>query len=137
LVGELIEHKSTLTPYEYITILPSIQAFLEPKKFNCVTCLLQNGTSEKLIGKTEAKRKSKGCFDYTTRKYKLKNIVYNSCLGNFTKEIDYIIEAFSHYEKGMLPYKGTLAEQPNKIIEIFDLISSMRSEHFEKEKQGK
>jgi hypothetical protein len=37
----------------------------------------------------------------------------------------------------MLPYKGTLAEQPNKIIEIFDLISSMRSEHFEKEKQGK
>jgi hypothetical protein len=74
-------------------------------------------------------RKLKGCYDFTTKAYKLENIVYKSCVGNFTKNIVYFLEAFSQYEKGMLPYNGSLGEQPAKIIEIFNIIDKIRRRH--------
>jgi len=45
------------------------------------------------------------------------------------KEAGYFIEAFSLYEKGMLPFKGNIGDQPNKIIEVFNLISHARRRH--------
>ena len=78
--------------------------------------------------KTERKRKSKGCYDYTTKQYRNGGFLYKSCYGNYVSNIDFYIEAFSFFEKGKLPYTGTLGEQPNKIIEIFNIIHSRREE---------
>ena len=54
-------------------------------------------------------------------------------MGNFVKPIDFLLEAFSLYEKGVLPFKGNIGEQPNKIMEVFNVIEVRRSLHLEKE----
>jgi len=132
-LGAKIATISSLQPGEHGILLASIEACLVPKKFHCATCITQYGTNERLVKKTELKRKGKGCFDYKTKAYRLDNIKYNTCIGNFAVPIDYFLEAFSLYEKGVLPFKGTVGDQPNKIMEIFGLIDVRRSE---KMKQG-
>lgn len=108
---------------EYVYLLAALEVALEPKKYSCNSC----AASYKEINK-EAKRRPKGCYDYSTRVYKIENIIYKSCIGNYNNNIDFLLESFSFYEKGMLPFKGTLAEQPAKIIDIFNIIEQRRYE---------
>lgn len=70
----------------------------------------------------------KGCFDFKTKQYRLENIKYNSCIGNFVTNIDFLVDAFALYEKGIMPFPGELAIQPSKIISIFNIIEVRRSE---------
>jgi len=90
---------------------------------------MQYGKTQKMIDKTQRKRKSKGCSDFTSHSYRVGNIIYSTCVGNFVKEAGFLIEAFSLYEKGMLPFKGDLGGQPNKIMEVFNIIQNARSAH--------
>ena len=70
-----------------------------------------------------SRKKHKGCYDLHTRVYKLENIQYNSCIGNYTDySVSFFTELYFKFEKGILPFKGTIREQPNKIMEIFNLI---------------
>ena len=101
----------------------------DPKKFNCVSCITQYGKSEKMMKKADRNRRGKGCYDYKTKTFQVDNFKLYTCVGNYVKEIDYLVEAFSQYEKGLLPFKGGLGEQPNKIIEVFNLINTVRSKH--------
>lgn len=133
-IAGAVSQLSTLSSGEYVFLLASLESKLDPKKFHCGTCITQYGSSDRLVQKTERKRKSKGCFDFTSKNYRLENIRYNTCIGNFSIPIDYFVEAFSLYEKGVLPFKGGVGEQPNKIMEIFQLIEVRRAE---KIKQGK
>ena len=116
-------------------LLASMEAKLD-RKFHCGTCITQYGHSEHLMKKTEKKRRSKGCFDLTSKDYRIDNIRYNGCIGNFVTPIDFFVEAFSLYEKGVLPFEGTISEQPNKIMEIFQLIEVRRAEKINQNKQG-
>jgi hypothetical protein len=118
--------------YEYALLLATLEAKLEPKKFNCHSCIYQYGKSERLVKKTERSRMLKGCFDLTTKQYRLENIKYLSCLGNYTTNIDFLLDAFAFYEKGIMPFSGPLGEQPSKIISIFNIIEVRRNE----KKQG-
>ena len=122
---------------EYVLILASIEAVLEPKKFHCATCLTQYGTSEKLQAKTHLKRKAKGCFDFKTKSFRIDNIRYNSCVGNYALPIEYFVESFRLYEKGIMPFEGSLGDQPNKIISIFNLIEIRRTEVNARLEKGK
>lgn len=101
-----------------------------------MSCLTQYGNSKRLLDKTFRKRKSKGCFDYKTKSYRLGNIVYNRCIGNYVKELDYFFDQFLQYEKGQFPFDGKLGDQPNKIIEIFNIIKKRKIE-FENKKGNK
>jgi len=133
-----LKHKillaSSLTSYEYVTLLASLEQSFYPKKYNCQLCKTRFGTSERLIKKMERNRKAQGCFDYTTKKYRVENIIYKSCLANYSTNINFLVESFAKYEQGMLPFKGSLEEQPNKIIEIFNIIETRREEFREKQK---
>lgn len=117
LLSDKITEVSTLTVIEYSYLLASLEARLVPSKFSCSQCARYKKESLR-----EQKKRSKGCFDYTTRTYLIENIIYETCIGNFNTDIQFYIEAFSHYQKGMLPFKGNLSDQPNKIIEIFAII---------------
>ena len=67
-----------------------------------------------------------GCFDYTSRTYQLEDFKFYSCIGNFQDtSVRYYWELFQKYQQNMLPYKGSLQEQPNKIIEIFNFIEGI------------
>ena len=125
---------SSVTLYEYVILLASLEAVFYPKKYNCSLCRTQYGHSERLIKKAERNRRASGCFDYTTKKYRVENIIYKSCLGNYQTNINFFLESFAKYEQGMLPFNGTISEQPNKVIEIFNIIESRRHEFREKQK---
>lgn len=113
-------------------LLASVGASLEPKKFDCATCIMQYGKSERMIKKSERNRQTKGCFDLKTKSYRLENIRYNNCVGNHVTDVGYLMEAFVMYEKGHLPFQGTIGEQPNKIMEIFDLIYRRRADYLKR-----
>ena len=118
-----INEVSGLTDAEYVLFLASLEARLKPDKFSCTRCAAKYKPQHR-----EAKRKSKGCYDYSTKVYRLDNVVYKTCLGNYNKDINFFIEAFSLYEKGVLPFKGTLSDQPSKVIDIFNIIEQRRAE---------
>lgn len=44
----------------------------------------------------------------------------------------YVINLYTNYQKGILPYKGSLVEQPTKIIEIFQVLDQLKFESEEK-----
>lgn len=86
-----------------------------------------------MLGKTDRKRKSKGCFDDTTKTYQVENVKFYTCIGNLVKPIDYLLESFIQYEKGIMPFSGGLLEQPSKIIEVFNIIAHLKYEHLAKQ----
>ena len=101
-------------------------------KFNCYKCLkkypLENSEGKE-IARNIIKRKSKGCFDFTTRMTLLDNIKYKSCVGNYTLQgISYYYELYFNYEKGLLPFEGDLGLQPNKILEILHIIDTIKKD---------
>jgi hypothetical protein len=85
------------------------------------------------MAKTERARKFKGCFDFKTKSYRIDNVLFDSCVGNYAVPIEYYVEAFRLYEKGVLPFEGGVGEQPNKIMAIFQLIEARRTEVFERQ----
>lgn len=85
-----------------------------------------------------AKRSSKGCFDFTTRTFLLDNVKYKSCVGNFTLDgLGYYYEVYLNYEKGLLPYEGNLSRQPNKIMEVIQIIDDIKKEKIKANQKGK
>lgn len=115
--------------HEYITLLATLEARIHPKKFDCFKCINKYGTRNP--EKSERARQLKGCFDFNTRNYRIENIRYNSCVGNYTAKLDFYIDLFSNFEKGIMPFTGTLGDQPNKIIEVFQIIEVKRNEHLD------
>ena len=84
------------------------------------------------------KQLGRGCFDTTTQKYKILNLEFKTCPGNYSNNyIYYLWQLFTHYENNLLPYKGSLGEQPAKIIEIFDIIQEVVRDYEEKLKKVK
>lgn len=52
-------------------------------------------------------------------------IKFRTCPGNFTRpEILSWLTAFQRYKAGVLPYPGALLDQPNKVIELFDILQA-------------
>lgn len=61
---------------------------------------------------------------------------FASCLGNFRDiAVNYYLDLYGKYQRGLLPFKGTICEQPNKIIEIFDLIDEIGAEKAKEDKR--
>lgn len=86
----------------------------------------------------EHERKRRGC-GVITEEPKITlddhHIAFHSCLchENFQYPLmDQILFLHDKYNKGILPYEGSLTDQPNKIIEIFQLIDQL---HQEREQQ--
>ncbi len=77
-----------------------------------------------------------GCEVMNGRVYNLDNINYYKCIGNYQDSmVNFYIEEYLQYEKGIYPYPGNLGEQPNKIIEIFDLIDQVKRDKQKQEEK--
>ena len=134
IVAGVICKESSLTTSEYCVLLASVEAALNPEKYLCESCITQYGTSERLMKKTLRKRQAKGCFKEVSRGIRIENILFKKCIGSFAVPINYFVEAFILYEKGVMPEMGSLGEQPNKIIEVFRVIEMRRAEKAKKVK---
>lgn len=124
-MADEIRTVSSVSDYEVVKIYASIEAYFEDG-FNCHKCTaVKRRHADKLFNK----QKSKGCFDFNTTSFligdpnKELTVKFKGCVGNYTSiSVNYFFDLFLNYEKNVLPFKGTLGEQPAKIIEVFQLI---------------
>ena len=100
--------------------------------YKCNICQSDNfkRDSEKLI---EQKKKIKGCSKPVKRNvFSYNGVDFKKCPANFTnKSISELFTAYFNFKNGLLPFNGSLMDQPYKIIEIFNVIDS----YMEHEKQ--
>jgi hypothetical protein len=62
---------------------------------------------------------------------------YSTCVGNFVSESAlFWIEAEARYNQGILPYPGSLSEQPAKVLEIFGCIAAHKQDKLEKQRKA-
>lgn len=46
--------------------------------------------------------------------------------------ISYVLTLFQNYEKGLLPFPGSVSEQPAQIMEVFNLLRNIRNDYQQK-----
>lgn len=63
--------------------------------------------------------------------HKIKNrIFFKSCIGNYySHSVIPLLKVWAHFEqRGIMPYDGALLDQPNKIIEVFDVMTEIKAD---------
>jgi hypothetical protein len=112
---------------EYIETVASWEFYTNPKQYNCF----------KQIGKlkdakqVEAFKNRNGCDGRKTEKARqtYDSISFHDCYCNhLARNFDSYIFIHEQYIKGFLPYPGTVLEQPNKVMDIINLISKLKNE---------
>ncbi len=85
---------------------------------------------------TNYERKIRGCGVFLNEpKVEIEGIGYHSCLCHKDYKhpnMDSLLFLHDNYKKGILPYKGSLTEQPAQIIEVFQLIDRLYSDRQQK-----
>lgn len=112
-------------------MVSTVKAFYD-KQYNCYFCKKQPGHPATIRGLREIK----GCFDIFDKPGKFDKVAYYTCIGNFySPQVAQLWELFKNYEKGMMPFPGSYMDQPAKIIDIFQLMDSIRTQEIERKKK--
>jgi hypothetical protein len=88
----------------------------------------------------KAYRKAMGCYAFKRKVYAEDsndnwgiNVRYYTCPGNlYDPSLGYLYSLFEKYERGFLPFEGTISDQPAKVVECFNLIVNLREDHARK-----
>lgn len=131
-----IEAISGVTSEDFIELWSTLHV-RQQKEFQCGQCLATRPEQLK------AKRASRACTGGATQTlFTLETptgarISYRACIGNFYRDgWAYWLQMYRQYQGGLLPFPGTVSEQPAKVIEVFNIIS-LFEENIEKEKQAR
>jgi hypothetical protein len=93
------------------------------KSFNCVDCKKRMSVEARNLMRGCEKPADKDIFTWKNR------ISFKSCPVNYYNSGSaLLVEYFRHFEKGALPFKGGLMEQPGKILDVFSLFESLKVE---------
>ena len=124
-----IRKVSGLTANEFIELRATLRSG-DDDEFQCDKCLKRPMPEEQL----ERFRALKGCFGKRGAPFKLREIEFTSCPGNFVSfDALHLIQMHDYFEKGTLPFEGSLSEQPAKAIEAFGVIKSHKYERLKSE----
>lgn len=122
---------------EYVLLIGNYQHLLRGEKEQVDSRLAERGYSEAAMKAVETKVK------VDTGSVVSMGIKFKRHLSQFRYPLmSYVLTLFEGYERGVLPYQGSLADQPFKIIEIFNLLTHLKLEQEgrrlrEQEKQRK
>jgi hypothetical protein len=127
-----------MTEIEYAGLKATLGA-IDNAEFQCSKCL------KKYDGRSDAaeilrkSRDNKGCFSVRDIDlHRVDDVAFSTCVGNVASPgFNFVIELYSKYAKGILPFDGALADQPNKLIEAFAVIEDWgfkKSEEQEKKR---
>jgi len=115
---------------DYVGLKSTLHAIDNPR-FQCSKCIKQfsGRRDEKEMLLRDKQGKACDFIANETRHHINYELKFKRCIGNF---FDYgavhMLTLYNKYEKGMLPFNGCLSDQPNKIIEVFNIIESYKSE---------
>lgn len=127
---------NSVTPREYASIVATVQACYD-SRWNCYHCLTEydNRNLKNVEQLVKTKRDVKGCWG-KKKPYVIEDVEYYTCIGNYNSQITKrYIDMFDHYEKGIMPFNGSSMEQPCKVIEIFNIIKSVRNQIVEDQRR--
>ncbi len=101
-------------------------ASLTGEYFNCEKCKLKFN---------EIGRAAKGCFGEARTAIILQSLLFKNCPGNMVDPtMAHVFDLWASYQfHGLLPYPGTMQEQPAHIMELFRLFSHLENERKEQE----
>jgi hypothetical protein len=128
-----VDEISCLSTKEWVMLRATLHA-LDNKRFLCTPC----NTGEKYAFREDkermikAEKSAKACTEIRSDViHQITDINgrinFKTCIGNyFSHGALHIIGLYNYFEKGFLPYPGTIQEQPNKIIEAFNVIEAYR-----------
>lgn len=118
---------SSLSYAELISVIATFHSSSQKEEPDFVG----RGYSEQAIAAMR-NAKNKGSTEVRTLNFKFtKPVKYFPC-SNY----DYLTTLFVPFQKhGVLPFRGALSEQPNKIIEIFNVMKALINESDEKLKK--
>jgi len=115
---------------EWVEIKATLHA-IENDRFNCSKCLTKYSGREDGSAMTERVRQASGCYGAkgATLHSIGDEIRFSTCIGNFYRpQVASLMESHRKFEAGTLPYAGGLMDQPNKVIEIFGVLTAHRLE---------
>jgi hypothetical protein len=135
---------SRLTNQDYIAIRSTLHA-LDNRDFYCDDCLSKYEGRRDADEMSKRARELKGCETvknsviHTVSSLTGKeSILFRTCIGNFfDHSVIPLLEMEKQYQKGVLPYPGSLSEQPYKIIEAFRVIEHYRYEKLERDRKAR
>ena len=142
---ECIKSISTITNKDYAEICSAFVTLTEPK-YRCNDCK-RKYSSDPI--KWKKHREHMAC-NYNAEKprhfyrpdYNNKGnpkVNYTKCIGNYYGSFwANLINYHPSYDKGLLPFEGSLMNQPAKFVEVMDLVHNLiREKDNEKEQQAK
>jgi hypothetical protein len=117
-----INEISSLSTFEYISLIGHYNKLTLDKKVD--PRLLSRGYTK------EALEQMKDKMGKLPSEIISLDVHFKSGIDNYSIEyFGYVMTLFDAYQKnGILPYSGSLSEQPNKIIEIFQVIDQLKFE---------
>lgn len=127
---------SFLQPEERLKIKATFYS-LTDDEFRCQEkeALLSQRPDAELQIKNQRREKSCGVISDEV-KVEIDNWGFYSCLCHEDYKyhgMNHVVFLYNHYKKGVMPFKGCLTEQPNYIIDIFNLLDELYKEYDEKQ----
>jgi len=77
----------------------------------------------------EHQKKFRGCFGKPVQPYLIEGKPADRCVAKILPpEIREYIRYYEYFKKGYLPFKGSVSDQPVKLLDIFDILESAEIE---------
>ena len=140
-------HEASLSMGEDLNIRSSFY-YLTHDRFQCekkIETYYQHNKDRKKLNEEESMVQAiqmveavNSCDTIRTKElYEIDGYSYNTCVCNFQHpDMNYYLTLFYDYDKhGSLPFKGSLSEQPNYIMEVFNLIRILKLDKAEEDRQ--
>jgi hypothetical protein len=138
-VYNYIMNISGMTNYDYCKIIATWFYSVE-ERFNCniqKDKMSQYPDFEKRIEQLEIRNGCNAISDISgvvekftgTARYKCEDVAFYRCFCNFVDQSAmFVLNLFFQYEKGFLPFPGTVSDQPAKIMELFAVLTYLKAE---------
>jgi hypothetical protein len=132
LLIDLIVHKafslSEISTADYINLVGNYNHAIQGGREEIDPKLAARGYSQEVLNLT---------------KQNLKHNAITSCGIKFKKHLScfkyplfgYVLTLFQNYERGQLPFEGSVSDQPAQIMDIFSLLESLKAEQETKLKE--
>ena len=108
---------------------------MDDARFRCGDCGNQYRARPDIEKMLVAYRQSKACEVVQEKPVQaLDELRFHTCLGNFfTHSAARLVEMHAHFDRGVMPYPGSLADQPAKVIDAFRVISNWKQRRLAEE----
>lgn len=117
---------------EYIEIVATWEHAVNTKQYNCKVNI-KNMREDKV--KIEGWKNRNGCENRVLKQPRQTHdsIHFHSCYCNhLSSSFEQYLFIQDQYSKGFLPYPGTTLEQPNKVMDVIQLITKLKQDRQQK-----